>query len=248
MSMFKTKRFINRRFYGQTAGGGPPPSGAPSVVNAWHWVGVGSSATVTISGNGTATTYTPGNLLILWLACAFGTGGADHFISDNLGSTWTNIVFAGGTGGTSHGSLWILPNAPAGIVTIDFNTASGADTFIVLQEILGASTTTPFTTGESNAATGGTANPVIGPITHATPNSLMVGALCQNGNTQTINGPGSTGTWTLFDPVYSQNTNNSQEIGSVPTTVAASAGTLDFSCGWNTDAAAWAAVIVAIHA
>lgn len=215
------------------------PPAAPAVVNAWNWIGGAVGASMALSGNGTSTTYTPGNCLVVWVAHSNGTGPTALTVTDNNSNSYTMIAltatpttFVGGP----NAAFFILPNAPAGITSLNVGLAGGQFPFVILQEVSGVSKTTPYTTGEAIPTAAGISgsNPTTGSVNHATANSIILAGLVDDDNTQTINGTGTIpSSWSLFDATYSQNNNSSQEIGSVPTILAPLTGVANYAHGWT---------------
>lgn len=172
------------------------PAASLAIANAWKGGANGTSKAITVSP-------TAGNLLVVFVAGYQGTN-ANHAVTDNIGSgTWTKVN--GGDATTNMtGSFWYQKNIPSGITTVTVNSGSGSlVTQGCVHEVSGASTSAPFTGGESNVgATGSTLNPQTGSATNATASSIFFAGLSQGngGNpvTMTINSTGTVGTWNQY--------------------------------------------------
>lgn len=221
-----------------SSGGGGGGGGGLSIVQAVKGKsGAATSVGVTI-------TPTAGNLLVLGVTSDTTDISTP---SDNIGGTsgWTNIDVA--VQGSNHCSIWYKKNVPSGITTV---TLSGPD-FIVgmFHEVSGASTTTPFTTGEKvhNSSGSGT-NPQCGPVTNGTPASIYFAVMTDGDSggavTMNINGTGTTGTWNLFSSTNSQELDaNNNQPGSMPNILVASSTAR--SHGWTIGASVGAAMVMA---
>ena len=224
----------------------PAVGGSLTVVNAWKNGGNGGSTlTITISP-------TAGNLLV----CGFSEwqSTADNSaMSDDVGGTtgWTKVVRS--VSGNVSVVIWYKANVPSGITTLTYTRSTGATYYDgIVHEISGASTSSPFTSGES-AANGGTAttNPTTGTATIATANSILFAVISNydpnNPATFTVNGTGSTPSsgWAYYSSNSSQlNGAGNQPIG-VPYVVVSTTG--GKAHGWTTGSYQYAAAIAAFH-
>ncbi|HTA29813.1 MAG TPA: hypothetical protein VK731_04980 [Candidatus Cybelea sp.] len=234
--------------YGQAP---PPAASGLSVANGW----INASST---SANNVAVTVAPtaGHLLVVGVASDTAVASS---ISDNIGSTtgWTSIGNNHTTGG-SYASMWYKKNIPSGMTTITVTATGGGFVDACVMEVSGASTTTPFTSGEFATYTSGatsTANPQVGPVDNATANSIFFALLTDadgsNPTTMNINGTGTVGTWNLKSIAagyggLSQELNCSlyQPLSMTYIIVSSSA---NHTHGWTTTSSPAAAVIADFH-
>lgn len=226
--------------------GSPPAAANPLVVaNAWKNSAAATSVAVTVSPSA-------GSLLVL---CGSNYSGlaANQTVVDNIdGATgWTSVV-TNDVGTGLRQRLWYKKNIPAGITSITLD--SGASSVIsqaIIHEVTGASTTTPFTTGESSSNSGAaTTNPQTAAVTNATANSVFFAYLVNldpgNPAQLDINGTGTNGTWNLKSSTNSQVTNGSGfGTMSVPNIIVSSGASTVH--GWTTGSFTYATIAAAFH-
>lgn len=174
----------------------------------------GAAKGVATSANPSATiTPASGECLVAW-TCEYGASGSlDGTVTDNLGSSgWTKALSVANTSAGTIGLMcWYLPNASTSITSVIFNRSTGSIyATVCVHRVSGISTSTPFTSGESNSSTGTASSCATGSATNATTNSIYFAGVVDgsgaNPCTLTINNTGSTGTWSLY------NSTNSQEL------------------------------------
>lgn len=192
------------------------------------------------------------NGLVVGIATAGGTSVL-HAVTDNVdGATgWVKVINKD-SGANVTGSIWYKKNIPSGItsITVDGGLTTDAVTGFV-HEVVGASATTMFTSGEAGQQdTSSTTNPTTPAVTNATAASaffaLVVTGNATNPATWTVNSTGSTGiTWTHRSATNSVETDQTFIPASMPSGVAsASASTAH---GWTADSANGATLIACFH-
>jgi hypothetical protein len=223
--------------------------GTLSVVQAKKGESSFQTSTATFGAASTAA-----NLLV---AAVFSYGGssthANHAVTDDHSSTWVKITGVDNTNiPEGHVSMWYLKNCAAGISAIQGDGgANGTYCIIIVHEVSGASTTAPFTSGESSALAtpSATANPQTTAVTIATANSILFAALAENNlnnpETMTVNSTGSSGgTWALKSSTESQEQNGSAFYPlSVPFVI--TTGTGSFKHGWTLGGSTHSAMVQA---
>jgi len=226
--------------YKAPSGGG----GGLAVVGAFKNTSTTTTCAVTVSGIST------GDLLVACFS-EYNVSTEGSAMTDNLASAgWTKVA------GTSDGlvaiSIWYLANASSSITTVTGTRSTGAtDTCLVVHRVTGASTSTPFTSGERATANGGSANPQTSAVSNATAASIYFAAVGNNSGanpaTYTINSTGTTGTWAIYDSTNSQELDGSAHMTiNVPYQIVSS--TASRGHGWNTSTSQrYAAAVAVFH-
>lgn len=218
------------------AGGG---GGGLAIAHAWKGVTATTPLAVTVSPSA-------GNLLVV---CGSSNSGDVSSISDNIGGTtgWTKV---GSSTQSSFAWIWYKKNIPGGITSISI----AAVDFIsaTVNEVSGASASAPFTIGESggNNSNSGTTNPQTPTVNNATAASIYFAVLNNadgaNPVTYTINGTGTSGTWSLFSSTQSQELDaNDWQPFSNPYMIVSSSASRKH--GWTTSSFAYMTFIAAFH-
>lgn len=225
-----------------TGGGG----GSPTLANVWKAVGNGgSSLNVTVSP-------TVGSCLSTGIA-EYQSTADNTSISDNVEGTtgWTKVIRS--VSGDGSVVLWYKKNIPAGITTITYTRSTGASYYnIHIHEISGASTTAPFTTGESSSASGSSSTANSGTVTTATANSILVGITSpwdEGGNpaTLTLNAAGTSGgTWSHFGTAAKEDNGAANLVSSNPTASVTSTGAKIHYWTFS-GSRSWTSAMMAIH-
>jgi hypothetical protein len=181
-------------------------------------------------------------------------GHLNHTVSDNIdgvtgwirlgsgkadGATWDNDI-----------SMWYKKNIPSGITTVTCTDSTGGYVAGIVHEVSGASTTAPFTDGETGVTTGAaTTNPQTSAITNATAVSVYFACLGNvdgdNPATMEINGTGSVGTW-VHESANSDNLNGHDYVPVCVVNQVVSSS-LERRHGWTTDSLEYATVIGVFH-
>lgn len=227
------------------AGGGA----SLEVVQAAKAAAVATSAAVTISP-------TAANLLVVGIVGYTGDD-ANHTVSDNIdGTTGWTLVHRTNDSASANISLWYKKNIPSGITTITCTGgASTTSTIGFAHEVSGASTSTPFTSGEmigGNEEGQTTWGP--GNVNNATAASVLFGLFgCEdvggNPNTTTLNGAGTDGTWVYEDATNSKELSGVSyiAIGSMPNIVVSTTGNKAHVWGTLNSAKAGTAIVATFH-
>lgn len=232
---------INPYLYASGGGGG-----GLSVSGAWKASGSTSTVSCTVA-------ITSGRLIIAAVSEYLVTTN-NATVSDNVGGTtgWVNVGRATDLSSNGIGvSLFYKANAPSGITTITGTKSTGtADFTIIVHEVTGASTSSPFTGGEVATANGVSANGQTGTVTNGTANSIYfaVGADSAPATpaTMTINSTGTTGTWALYNSTNSQELDAATAVASVPYLIVSSSAARGHGWAWDTTRR-WACVAAAFH-
>src|SRR6266852_3745695 len=150
----------------------------PTVVQAKSNQTVATSTAVTI-------TTTAGNLLVAIAYSDLGSG-ATFTITDSVGQTWTTVPNTPFGVGNGRMQMWYRPNSAS--VTSVTVTASGSGTLpVVVYEINGAATGTPFDANASNAATSSNsatgASLGSGTLSTNNANDILIYGVGENANT-----------------------------------------------------------------
>ena len=211
---------INPYFFASGGGGG----GTPTLANAWKNVGNGgSSLSVTVSPSA-------GSCLALGVA-EYQSTADNTSISDNIDGTtgWTKVVRA--VNGDGSVVLWYKKNIPSGITSVVLTRSTGASYYNChIHEITGASTSSPFTSGESSTATGSGTSANTGTVTTATANSIMVAITTPyddggNPSTLTLNAAGTSGaTWSHYNSASKEDNGSVNLVSSNPTAFVSTTG------------------------
>jgi len=217
-----------------------------AIANCWKArASSGSGVTVTVAP-------TSGNLLVVCVG-EYGSTADDSSISDDIdGSTgWTKVVRVARTNYSCV--VWYKKNIPSGITAVTFTKSTSSSYYTaIVHEVSGASTSSPFTTGESSSNNGtSTTNPTSGSATTATSNSILF-ACVSNADPSatslyTANGTGSTPSsgWAYFNSNSYEVNAVSWEPIAVPSVIVSSTGT--YAHGWTTNNYQFAAAIAAFH-
>ncbi len=184
-----------------------------TVVNAWKIESKsGNTGEITLAGHGTATGPEAGNLLVV-----FGTDiSTISGVSDNIDNTtgWTEVASVSGTSVSE--TVYYLKNIPSGITSMACN---GNGPVCLIYEISGASTTVPYTSGESGCQDQTTSTtPATPAITNATANSILVAGAGVSSETNVayivdVSGSNPSYGWALYNATYSQEVNLAEYWG-----------------------------------
>lgn len=223
----------------------PAAGGTPAVANVWKNVGNGgSSLAVTVAP-------TAGSCLVAAVA-EYDSSANDTALADDIGSTtgWTKIART--VTGSFSIVFWYKANIPSGITTVTLTRSTGASYYNAhVYEITGASTSTPFTTGENSSTTGAGSSANTGTVTTATANSVLIALVTTDGGgnpeTLTLNAAGTSGgTWAYFNTASKEDNGAVNLISASPSlTVTSTAARIHY---WTfSGSRAWVGGMIAIH-
>ena len=247
-STSQVARWNGFRPYSTAAGGGP----TLAVVNTWKLESSSAATTglTTLTGHGTAAGPTAGNLLVVGIGGGHQTTG--WAIADTKSSTYTQVYTS--IGGLTASALYYLKNIPAGITSLNC-TATSSDSFVtcIIYEVSGASTTAPFTTGESGVQEqDSTTTPATPTINTATANSILFAFMANDDSneTWTLNYTGSkpASGWALYNTTYDQEPNGMTYLNaSMPYIIVSSTQTAAKHVWSQTSSADNSCGVVAFH-